>query len=287
MSRLKLLPLICLALLGMTTVAQGLNLDKKSLEGAYNVFSGSPEGGGEAGGVPLFGNPNDAQETALGREIAGRLLATVPPLRQDALQSYVNKVGRYVAAQSDRPNLPWTFAIIDSDDINAFAAPGGYIFVTRGLYQSLDNEAELAAVLGHEIAHVNERHQVRLLQKSRALALGQEMLSRKVKKESVKAVAGTGVEVFARALDKEDEFACDRLGVLYAARAGYDPFAYIDLLDRLGVGSDNDRLALLFKTHPHPADRVEALAEGIGSRWDALPVRAAPKRLARLPAAGK
>lgn len=286
MSRLIMLTLTCLTLL-VPPVAQALDLDKKSLKGAFDILSGSPEGGAETGGVPLIGNPNDAQETALGREIAGRLLATVPPLRQDALQSYVNQVGRYVAAQSDRPGLLWTFAVIDSDDINAFAAPGGYIFVTRGLYQLLDNEAELAAVLGHEIAHVNERHQVRLLQKNRALALGQEMLTRKVKNESVKALAGTGVEVFARALDKEDEFACDRLGVFYAARAGYDPFAYVALLDRLGIGSNSDRLALLFKTHPHPADRVAALAEGIGSRWDALPVGATPKRLARIPTAGK
>jgi predicted Zn-dependent protease len=286
MSRLLPLTLFCLTLLVTTACGQGFKLDKNSLKGAIDILGGAPDGG-TPGGVPLIGNPDDLQETALGREIAGRLLAAVPPLRQEALQNYVNQVGRYVAAQSDRPTLPWTFAVIDSDDINAFAAPGGYIFVTRGLYQVLDNEAELAAVLGHEIAHVNERHQVKLLQKNRVLALGQELLTRKVKNESAKTLAGTGVEVFARALDKEDEFTCDRLGIIYAARAGYDPYAYIALLDRLGIGSDNDRLALLFKTHPHPADRVAALAEAIGSHWDALPVGAAPARLMRLPAAAK
>ncbi|MCM2264381.1 MAG: M48 family metalloprotease, partial [Desulfuromonadales bacterium] len=88
---------------------------------------------GSPGQVPLIGTLSDADEQAVGREIAGRLLAGYPLVKNDSLQRYVNRVGRYLAAQGPRPGLNWTFGVIQSDDINAFAAPGGYIFVTRGL----------------------------------------------------------------------------------------------------------------------------------------------------------
>jgi predicted Zn-dependent protease len=254
-------------LLSLAACMSAEAIDQRAVqEAASGLFSG---GQSAEGGVPLFGNPSDDSEAALGRE------------------AYVNRIGRYVAAQSARPALPWTFAVIDSDDINAFSAPGGYVFVTRGLYALLQNEAELAGVLGHEIAHVNERHHVRLLQQNRVLLLGQELLTRQVKSEPVQKVAGTGLELYTRALDKEDEFGGDRLALLYAARAGYDPYAYVALLDRLGVGGDSDRLSLLFKTHPHPSDRVEALAGAIGNRWDDLSAGKAPTRLVPLPAPGR
>ncbi|TLM66298.1 MAG: peptidase [Deltaproteobacteria bacterium] len=221
-------------------------------------------------GIPLAGTVSDADEQALGREIAGRLLAAYPLVRNDAVQRYVNQVGRYVAAQGPRPGLNWTFGVIQNDDINAFAAPGGYIFVTRGLYRMLGSEAELAGVLGHEMVHINERHYVRLLQQQRILALGQEFLLGRVKNATVQQLAGNGVELYARSLDKDAEFACDRLGIQYAARAGYDPFAYLAVLDRLGADTHADQLALLYKTHPHPAARLDALETLIGSRWDGL-----------------
>jgi predicted Zn-dependent protease len=232
--------------------------------------------------VPLLGTVSDADEQALGREIAGRLLAAYPLVENRAVQEYVNQVGRYLAAQGPRPHLNWTFGVIQNDDINAFAAPGGYLFVTRGLYRRLGNEAELAGVLSHEMVHVTERHYVKLLQQQRALALGQEFLLGKVQSASVQQLAGNGVELYARSLDKEAEFACDRLGIQAAARAGYDPFAYLDLLDRLGADTRADQLALLYKTHPHPAARLDALEQLIGSRWDSLGGKVATARWVRL-----
>jgi len=96
-------------------------------------------------------NPSKEEEIALGREIAGNLLGAAPLVKDAALQKYVNSVGRWVASQSERPDLPWRFGVIESEDLNAFAAPGGYIMLTKGLYRKLNNEAQLAGVLGHEI----------------------------------------------------------------------------------------------------------------------------------------
>lgn len=222
--------------------------------------------------IPLAGPLTQAQEYALGHEVAGRLLSAYPLTNNASAQQYINRVGRYVALQSKRSDLQWTFGIIDSDDINAFSGPGGYIFVTRGLYALLQNEAELAAVLGHEIAHINEKHQVKLLQKSRAVQLGTDALLKKNKSTTVQSLAGTGAELYTRSLDKQAEFDCDRLGVQYAARAGYDPYAYLDILDRIGSrSSDNgDKLSLLLRTHPHPLDRINALSQAMEKTWPTL-----------------
>jgi beta-barrel assembly-enhancing protease len=218
-------------------------------------------------GIPLVGDLSDADEQALGRETAGRLLAANPLVKNDSVQRYVNFVGMYVAHQSSRPGLAWTFGVIESDDINAFAMPGGYIVLTSGMYKTLQNEAELAAVLGHEIAHVNLRHHVRLMQKERLIAQGRDFLVGKTKVDALKALAGPGAEICARSLDKNAEFESDRIGLEYAARAGYDPFAYLDVLDRMGVSNQSDRLSLLYKTHPHPRDRLAALEKAIASSW--------------------
>jgi beta-barrel assembly-enhancing protease len=221
-------------------------------------------------GLSLVTDLPDSDEQALGRETAGRLLAAYPIVKNDSIERYVNLVGSGVALQSKRSNLRWTFGVIESDDINAFAAPGGYVFVTSGLYKTLQNEAELAAVLGHEIAHVNLRHQVRLMQKERLIADGRNFLARQTKQEALKELAGSGAEISARTLDKDAEFEADRQGIEYVARAGYDPFAYLETLDRMGADSETDRLSLLLKTHPHPRDRIASLEKAIGARWNGI-----------------
>ena len=109
---------------------------------------------------------DENDEIAVGREVAGRTLGAAPLVADAALQSYVNRVGRWVASQTERPDLPWHFGVIDSPAINAFAAPGGTVLVTRGLYEILDSEAQLAGVLGHEIGHIVRRHHITVMQKS-------------------------------------------------------------------------------------------------------------------------
>src|SRR5690606_26944554 len=117
-------------------------------------------------------SPSKAEEVELGREITGNLLGAAPLVKDEALQAYVNKVGRWVASQSSRSDLPWHFGVIESEDLNAFAAPGGYVIITKGLYRKMENEAQLAGVLGHEIGHVEQKHHLKVLQKSQLLNMG-------------------------------------------------------------------------------------------------------------------
>ena len=182
-------------------------------------------------------------------------------------------MGRWVASQSERPELPWRFGVIESNDLNAFAAPGGYVVITKGLYKKLTNEAQLAGVLGHEIGHVVKKHQLKVLQKQQLLNLGASFLSDKLSSDSalVSKAIGTGAEISARSLDKNAEYEADRLGLSYATRAGYEPFSLTDVLQILGQTNKNDgSVALLFKTHPHPDERLAILGDAVGSRLDKI-----------------
>lgn len=215
--------------------------------------------------------PSRADEIKLGREIAGNILGAAPLVKDPELQKYVNKVGRWVASQGERSYLPWHFGVIESEDLNAFAAPGGYVLITKGLYRQLHNEAELAGVLGHEIGHVIKKHQLKLLQKQQLLSMGAGLLSGKLGKENptVQKVIGSGAEISARSLDKNAEYEADRIGMVLAGRAGYEPFGLPEVLQTIGhAGKDDGRVALLFKTHPHPDDRLEKLGEAVGDRLD-------------------
>lgn len=210
------------------------------------------------------------EEIAIGRQIAGNLLGASPLVKDKMLQKYVNNVGRWVASQSERPDLPWHFGVIESNDINAFAAPGGYVFVTRGLYLKLQNEAALAGVLAHEIGHVIRKHHLKILQQSSLMALGGEALSKQVgNNENVQKLIGSGAEVMARSLDKNAEFEADGIAVVLSARAGYDPFSFPEVLQEIGhIAKDDSSVELLFKTHPHPDERLDKLNVAMDEGFD-------------------
>jgi beta-barrel assembly-enhancing protease len=216
-------------------------------------------------------NPSKDEEIALGREITGSILGAAPLVKDDALQQYVNKVGRWVASQSERADLPWKFGVIESADINAFAAPGGYVLITKGLYQRLQNESQLAGVLGHEIAHVVKKHQLKVLQKQQLLNMGAGKLGDlfgKNDKLAKKAIAN-GAEISARSLDKDAEFEADRMGLVLAYRAGYDAYGLPEVLQTIGHSSKSDSsVALLYKTHPAPDERIIKLSDSVGSSLD-------------------
>lgn len=221
----------------------------------------------------LAGKMTAQQERQLGERIVGNLLGAAPLVPDAGVQRYVNLVGRWVASQSERPDLDWRFGVIDSEDLNAFAAPGGYVLVTKGLYRRLNNEAELAGVLGHEIGHVIRRDHVKLLQRSQLLAslsgvIGQQVAS---EDERLQSIIGRGAEVAARTLDKSSEFEADRIAMVLTARAGYDAYGLPLVLQEIGHFSEkDDRVALLFATHPHPDARFNHLADAVGTRLDAL-----------------
>lgn len=236
-------------------------------------------------GFALFGEYSIEEETRIGRQISGDLLGAVKLVRDDKLQNYVNLVGNWVAQQSGRKDVTWRFGVIDTEAINAFAAPGGYVFVTKGLYRRLNNEAELAGVLGHEIAHVSQKHHLKLLKQSSLIgALGQAASSKaKDSDQMVQNLIGNGAEIMARKLDKNAEFEADRIGIVYAARAGYTPWGLPNVLqDLAGLPAGDARTGLLYKTHPHPADRLAELGDAVDGRLDAVSGKELASRFYRI-----
>lgn len=228
--------------------------------------------------------PSESEEIAIGRQIAGNLLGAAPLVKDDKLQKYVNRIGRWVATQSERPDLPWHFGVIQSEDVNAFAAPGGYIFITLGLYRTFQSEADLAGVLGHEVGHVIRQHHLKILQQSKLVDAGSKALSKSVGgNDNVQQLIGSGAEIVARGLDKDAEFEADRIGVVLATRAGYDAYGLPSVLQLIGhAAKDDDRVALLFKTHPLPEDRLNKLGSAMGDRFDRVKGLTLEKRLVRV-----
>jgi len=244
----------------------------------------SPGAGIDLGIVRAITGFSQEEEVAIGRQAAGNILGAAPLVKDVKLQEYVNRVGRWIASRSERPDLDWHFGVIESNDLNAFAAPGGYIFVTKGLYRSLQSESELAGVLAHEVGHVIKKHHLKILQQSRLVDMGGKVLAKRVgENEHIKSLIGNGAEIFARSLDKNAEFEADRVAVILAARAGYDPFGLPTVLQDIGhVAKDDNRISLLFKTHPHPDDRLAQLGDAIGDRLDGLKGQTLENRFYRI-----
>ena len=205
------------------------------------------------------------EERSIGAAIALQVLARYDGVSdQPALTRYVNLVGRAVAMTCDRPDIAYHFAVLNHDSINAFAAPAGYVFVTRGLLKQVRNEAELAAVLGHEIAHVSQKHILAVIQRSKQLAgvteAGLAYANRNP--EAFKGLIDAAVKkLLDEGLDQDKEIEADTLGDVFAARVGYDPTAYVTLLTRLRTLKGDDKA--FFKTHPDFSARIGAVQEVI------------------------
>lgn len=208
-----------------------------------------------------------AEELALGPEIAGRVLGARPLWDNPAAQQRVNVVGRWVATQTSRPGLPWTFAVIDTPEVNAFAAPGGYILVTRGLYELLASDSEVAAVLGHEVGHCVERDHYNVIRKQQLAELGKQTLSAEVHTSGGAAatyardyVEKHGATVMLGALDREAEFRADAAAEIYLARSGMNPEALYSVLQKMAaLGEQSASLAALYKTHPPINARLDRI----------------------------
>jgi len=216
------------------------------------------------------GKMSEADEIAIGRDITAATLASQPLVKDDKLQRYLNQVGMWIAAQSERPHLPWRFAAVQNEQINAYAVPGGTVLITQGMLQMLGNEAELACVIGHEIGHITRKHHLALLQKEILIQTGTQALANNVRGSDVKADArrfllGEGATIFNRSLDRDSEREADQDGVLLAARAGYDPDACLMFMQRMAaMKADTGSLATLYKTHPKPTDRSIDIERAIG-----------------------
>lgn len=218
---------------------------------------------------------DEPREIEVGRQLASVLLGSKPLDRDAALQRYVNRLGRWIALQSPRPQLPWTFGVLDDPGFNAFAAPGGYVFVTRGLVDRVD-EAELAGILAHEISHVTGRHHLKALAAKARSGLAAQLLASQIRTNN--AVTGAisqqmlalGRDLYASGLDQSDEYESDARGVYLAARAGFDPYGLPAVLQQLRAAApDNPLFTLTLSTHPPAQNRLEQLEAAMGSRLDA------------------
>ncbi len=231
---------------------------------------------------PVSGTPDlvfmsEAQEISLGRQNDPKIRQQYGVYNDPKLQAYVQRVGERLAKQSHRPHLKYTFTVLDGDEVNAFALPGGYIYITRGILAYIQNEAELAAVLGHEIGHVTARHGVNQYTRAMAAQIGAGVLSAVVPQLG-NQIGQELINVIGNALlagyGREDELQADRLGAEYIARNNYDPEAVIGVVsilknqeefEKKRAAAENREPQVyhgVFASHPSADDRLQqAVAE--------------------------
>ncbi|MCK4709525.1 MAG: M48 family metalloprotease [Gammaproteobacteria bacterium] len=229
------------------------------------------------------GNVSKKDEINIGRNVMSGLLGAAPLVKNDKLQQYVNKIGYWIALQSERPDLPWSFGVINSPNVNAFAAPGGYIVLTLGLYQLLENESQLAGLLAHEISHVIKKDHLDAIRDTSQTeilgALAVKATSSK-HKDKMQKLVNSSVQIYARGLDKKYEYGADRRGAVLAARAGYDPYALLDVLTTLrSINSQDDSMTVFLNTHPPLATRIETLGTLMDKHLAQIKIPADNRRL--------
>jgi predicted Zn-dependent protease len=218
---------------------------------------------------------NDQEEQQLGSEISAKLRDKYGVVQDKDVHKYVTLVGTVLAQESTRPNLKWTFIVLDTDGINAFAAPGGFVHITKGALALIHNESELADVLGHEISHVTLKHTLKAIQKSKGVSALADASGRK----DIKKIAEAGyAAVLENAYDRGDEMAADKNGVELANAAGYAPAGLGDFLTRLADRNKDlkDRSGM-FASHPETDARLAALKKIIASDKLTATAQVAPR----------
>ena len=210
---------------------------------------------------------SEADEIELGREAAPEVEKEFGGLYPDpGLQAYVNEVGLKVAKTSHRPDLPYEYGVLNTNIVNALALPGGKIYITRGLLMRLDNEAELAAILGHETGHITAKHSVQYLQRQLGINLILTAIDYSLSKKNpqrVKAVAQVSASLINLRYSRDDEYQADELGVEYSSKAGYDPHGMLGVLQTLYEAQEREPSDLeeFVHTHPLTSKRIEEVEE--------------------------
>jgi predicted Zn-dependent protease len=208
---------------------------------------------------------SESQEIQMGQEASKEVAQSIGLYQDQAVQSYVADLGKRMAAESERPNLPWEFHVVDDASVNAFALPGGFIYVTRGLMTSINDEAELATVVGHEIGHVTNRHSVQQISKAQLAQLGLgigSVLSSDIAKFGQLASAGLSVLFLKYSRDAENQ--ADQAGFRYALGDNYDVrrmSKVFETLDRISQSSGGGKLPEWLATHPSPGNRIEHIEQ--------------------------
>ena len=208
-----------------------------------------------------------ADERRIGAEEHPKLVEAFGGLYDDpALQRYIESIGRRLQRTSEQPEPPFTFVVLDSPAVNAFALPGGYVHVSRGLMALANDEAELAGVIAHEIGHVTARHTAERYSRSLVAGLGAAILGAVSDSETVGDIARIGADAYVQGYSRSQELEADMLGVRYLSRSSFDATAMTSFLEAMGAASalarrmagtrGKDPLASLFSSHPRTAERV-------------------------------
>lgn len=204
---------------------------------------------------------SESQEIAMGREYSGQVTQEMGDYPDSGVQRYVSGIGRELAATTERPQLPWAFTVMDDPTVNAFALPGGFIFVTRGILTHMNSEAELATVVGHEIGHVTARHSVQQMTRQQIAQIG--MVAGAIASDKIAQNLGLisqGLGTLFLKYSRDDESQADGLGFRYALNDGYDVRKMVDMfsvLQRISA-SAGQRIPEWQSTHPDPGNRIEA-----------------------------
>lgn len=205
---------------------------------------------------------SESREIAIGQEVAKEVEKEYTVYQDPELNAYIDQIGQNLAKNSDRPNIKYRFRVLDSPIANAFATPGGNIYITRGILGVLDDEAELAGVLGHEIGHVCARHSAKQMQNSTLASIGliaaSVLLGDKVNDDMMQA-ANTAVSLIFLGYSRSDEDQADLLGTKYLYRTGYDPNAMIGVMEGLLELEKRKpwKAEQYIQTHPLTRDRIE------------------------------
>ena len=212
---------------------------------------------------------SEAQEIQMGLAYDSEVVKTIGLYPDQALQDHIQQLGSRLAATSERPNLPWTFRVVDDPAVNAFALPGGHVFVTRGILATLDNEAELAGVMGHEIGHVTARHSA--VEMSRQQLLGVGLAVGAMANRTVAQYAGVlsqGLQVLYLKFSRADESQADDLGLRYMQRARFDARempGVFTMLERESRASGGGKMPEWLETHPDPEHRYERISQEVAA----------------------
>jgi len=212
---------------------------------------------------------SEAQEIQIGKENDAAIVAQYGLYPDEELQAYIQELGTSMAAVSERPHLPWTFRVLDDPIVNAFALPGGYIYITRGIMAHLNSEAELAAVVGHEIGHVTGRHTVNRMAKASLMQLGLGVgMVLSPEFAQFGDLANTGLGLLFLKYSRDDERQADELGFRYSVREKFDPREAANVfrtLQAVGNAAGGQSLPSFMATHPDPGNRALAAEQRAAS----------------------